>query len=65
MCDEAVDDSPAALKLILNWFVASKMTENLYTDLYTDENILYFNEDSGDVVFSCNEMSSLNIIIVI
>ena len=61
MCDKAVDDSLAALKLILNWFVASKMTENLYTDLYTDENILYFNEDSGDVVFSCNEMSSLNI----
>ena len=29
--------------------------------MYADENILYFNEDSGNVVFSCNEMSILNI----
>ena len=29
--------------------------------MYTDENILYFNEDSGNVVFSCNEMGILNI----
>ena len=25
MCDEAVDDSQSALKLIPNWFVTSKM----------------------------------------
>ena len=29
-CDEAVDDSLAALKLLPNWFVTSKMTRNLY-----------------------------------
>ena len=29
--------------------------------MYADENILYFNEDSGNVVFSCNEMGVLNI----
>ena len=61
MCDKAVGDSLAALKLIPNWFVTSKMIEKLYTALYADENILYFNEDSGDAVFSCNEMSHLNI----
>ena len=27
-----------------------------YTTLYADENILYFNRDSGCVVFSCNEI---------
>ena len=57
----AADDSLAALKLILDWFVTSKMIKELYTALYADENILYFNDDSGNVVFSCNEMGILNI----
>ena len=29
--------------------------------MYTHENILYFNEDFGNVVFSCNEMVILNV----
>ena len=29
--------------------------------MYADKNILHFNEDSGNVVFSCNEMGILNI----
>ena len=29
--------------------------------MYVHENILYFNEDSGNVVFPCNEMGILNI----
>ena len=61
MCDEAVHDSLAALKLIPDWYVASKMIKNLYTALYADENILYFNEDSGKIVFNCNGMGILNI----
>ena len=55
MCDEVVDDSLAATKLIPDWFVTSKMIEKLYTALYTDENILYFDEDFGNVEFSCSE----------
>ena len=61
MCDESVDDSLAALKLIPDWFVISKMIQKLYTALYTGENILYFNEDSGNIIFSCDEMDILNI----
>ena len=59
MCDEAVHDSLAALKLVLNCFFTSKMIKKLFTTLYADENIFYFNEDSGNVVFSCNEMGIL------
>ena len=29
--------------------------------MYPDENILYFDEDSGNVVFNCNGMGILNI----
>ena len=59
MCDEAVDDSLAASELIPDWFVTSKIIKELFTALYTDENVLDFNEDSGNVVFSCNEMGIL------
>ena len=61
MCDEAVDDSLAILKLIPDWFVTSKMIKKRFAALYADENILYFNKDSGNVAFSCNEMGILNI----
>ena len=60
-CDEAVDNSLAELKLVPDWFVASKMIKILFAALYTNENLLYFNEDSGNVVFSFNEVGVLNI----
>ena len=40
MCDEAVDDSLAALKFIPDYFVTHKI-KKLHTVLYTDDNILY------------------------
>ena len=43
MCDEAVNDSLATLKLVPDWFVINKMIKKLYTAFYADENILYFN----------------------
>ena len=61
MCDEAVDDYLATLKLIPDWFVTSKMIKKLCTASYADENILYFNEDSGNVLFNCNGMGISNI----
>ena len=47
--------------MISNWFVTGKTIKNLYTSLYRDQNILHFNEDSGNTVFSCNKMGILNI----
>ena len=61
MCDEAADDSLATLKLISDWFVTSKTIQKLFTALNVDENILYFNEDFGHVVFKCNGMGILDI----
>ena len=60
ICDEAVDDCLGALKVIPDWFVTSKMIKNRLTVLYADGNVLYFYEDSGNAVFSCNEMGILN-----
>ena len=61
MCDEAFDDSLAALKLVPDWFVTSKAIKRVFTALYADENIPYLNEDFANVVFSCNEMGNFNI----
>ena len=61
MCDEAVDDSLAILKLISDWFVTNEMTKKMFTALYANENILYFDEGFDDAIFNCNEMGILNI----
>ena len=56
MFDKAVDYSLGALKLVRDWFVTSKIIKQLFTALYTDLNILNYNDDSTNVVFSFNEM---------
>ena len=60
-CDEAVDDCLAALKLVPDWFVISEMIEKRFTGLYADENILYFNEGSGNAIFNSNRIGILDI----
>ena len=42
MRDEAVDDSPAALKLITDWFITSKIIKKLYTALHADNGLVFF-----------------------
>ena len=60
--DEAVDDClKIVLKFVSNCFFRSKIIKILFTAFYVDENILYFNEDSGNVIFTCNRMGILNI----
>ena len=61
VCDKDVDDSLAALKLIPEQLVATKLIKNLYTTLYVYKNILCFNEDFGDAGFPCNGMGILSI----
>ena len=59
-CDEAVDDSLAALRFVSDWFVTRKTIKKLLTALYADDNVLNFDEDSGDAVCSCNDMGILS-----
>ena len=60
MCNKAVDDCLATLRFLPEWFVTNKMIKIPFTALHADKNILYFDEDSGNVVFICNEISILN-----
>ena len=61
MCDKAVDGCLASLKFVPDWFVTSKIIKKLFAALYADENMLYFDKDSDNVVFICNEMGIFNI----
>ena len=60
MCDKAVDDFLYALKFVTDSFASNKMIKELFTALYAKENILYLNEGSSSVIFSCNEIDILN-----
>ena len=60
MCHETADDCLAALKFPPDWSVTSKMIKKFLSVLYADDNIIYFNQDSVDVIFSCNKMGILN-----
>ena len=37
------------------------MIKKLYTALYADYGLPFFDEDTGDVIFCCNEMGILSI----
>ena len=63
-CDEAVDNSLAALYLVPDWLVTSKMIKKLYIAIHTDDSLLFFDEDSGDISFCCNEIGLLIPIII-
>ena len=58
MCDEAIDNALTVLKLILHWFVSSKMIAKFFTTLYAVD---YFNEGSADIIINCSGMGILNI----
>ena len=47
------------MELLSDWLVTSKMIKKLFTALYEDKNLHYFNEDSGNVIFNCNGMDIL------
>ena len=59
MCDKAVDDYLGALKLIPDWSVTSKIIKQRYTVLYANDGLLFFDEDSDDVIFCCDEIGIL------
>ena len=65
MCSEDVNNFQPTLNFVPNWFITSKMIKKLFTDLYADENILYFDENVGNVLFNCNQMGILNINLIL
>ena len=61
MCEKAANGFSPTLNFVPDWFVTTKMIKKLFTASHADGNIFYFNEDSSNVVFNCNEMGILDI----
>ena len=61
ICDKVADDFLPAWKFVPDWFVTSNMIEKFYTALYVDDGLLFFDEDSGNATFCCNEMGILRV----
>ena len=59
MSDKTVDDFLPTLKFVPDRFVTNKMIEKLYDALFADDNIFFFDKDSGNVKFSRNEIGIL------
>ena len=60
MCNEVVDEA-VQQHFIPHWFVTSKMIKIKYNALYSDDGLLYFDDDSGNDIFSCNEIGILSV----
>ena len=56
MCIKSVDDFLPALKFVPDWFVSSKLIKNLHSALFTDDDILFFDENSSNFTFSSDEI---------
>ena len=55
MCDEAVDDCLAALKIIPDWFVTSTIFNKLDNALHANDDTLFYDEDFDKVTFIANQ----------
>ena len=60
MRDKAIDDFLPALKFVFNWFVTSNI-KDLDDILFANDYKLFFDEDSGIVLFSSDEMGILSV----
>ena len=53
---EAVDDCLSALIFVPDWFFIDEMIRNIPEALFTNDDILFFDEDFGNVTFFANQM---------
>ena len=51
MCDKTVDACLRALKLVPDWFVSNKMLEKLDDVVFSNDDIVFVNENSDNVKF--------------
>ena len=61
MCYKAINDFPQALRFVPDWFATSKIIKKLCNALFADDDILFFEEDSGNSTFSSDEMGIISV----
>ena len=61
MCDKAVDDFLSVLKFVPDWYITSKMIKKLHSTLFSDDDILFFDEESVNVTFFSDDIGILSV----
>ena len=61
MSDKAVDDFSASIKTCFRLVCYKKNYKRLHSNLFLDGGILFFDDDSGNVTFSTDEMGNLSV----
>ena len=51
MCDKVVDAFLPTLKFVSDRFITNKMLEKLFAIVFSNDNIVFVNEDSDNVTF--------------
>ena len=59
MCYKAVVNFLLTLNFVPDWFTTKELIKKLYTALFADDNILFFDEYSGNFTFATDEMDIL------
>ena len=57
--NKTVDNVIPILEFVPDWFVTKNMIKNLYAAIFADDNILFFDEYSGNATFTTDEMGIL------
>ena len=61
ICDKAVDHFLSPLKFVPDLFISGKMIKNFHNALFAENGRLFFDEDSGNVTFSSDEISIISV----
>ena len=61
ICAKSVDNFLPTLKFVPDWVFKSKMIKKRYNALFSDDDLLFFDRDSGNVTFSSHKMSILSV----
>ena len=56
LCDKAVDAFLPILKFVPDWFVTSKILKKLYDVVFSNNAIVFVNEDSDNITFLSDDM---------
>ena len=56
MCDKAVDACLPALQFVPDWFVTNKMLEKLVNHVFSNDDIVFVNEDSDSFKFFSDDI---------
>ena len=61
MCDKAVDAFLSPLKFVPDWFFTSKMIKKFDDDLFSNDDIIFVNEDPNNVALFTDEIGFVGV----